>query len=788
MESELPIFGLHQQQDRGTTAQRSMQLAFSPSLRRNRHSRRIFLLASAVLAAIGNGAFAREVAEANLDLNAGTLCFPLQLSADARTFDVCMKLEQVSPVVRFSLTSAVPAPQDLAGIPTYSPQAGLQIPLVRLADGRVFTDVSFAVTLDTSTSTFSFVLDAIRRLDLDHNIAEHSVARLWNEALLNSIRSDLARPTVHARNLFHSSAAMYDAWTAFDTTAEPWLLGKTLNGYTCTFTGMPMVANVEEERAKAISYAAYRVLRHRFANSPGASTGRRIHDDLMRILGFDPAEQSRDYSQGSGAALGNHIGDCIIAYGLLDGSNEANAYAPLAYSTVNPPLSVSGHGNPTMLDPDRWQPLAFEQFVDQSGNVFLGATPTFVTPEWGRVQGFALSQSDLSIYQRDGAQWWVYHDPARPPLLANAMEADDYKWSHQMVAIWASHLDPADNVLWDISPASIGNIPEYPTTLAGQRGFYDVIGGGDTSQGRELNPVTGMPYAAQIVPRGDYTRVLAQYWADGPRSETPPGHWFTIFNTVADHPLLEKQYRGTGPLLSDLEWDVKGYFMMGATMHDVAVTAWGIKGWYDSSRPVSVIRYMAEKGQSSDPTASNYDPEGFELVPGYIETVLAGDPLAGPNMQNVGKIKLYTWRGPTTILDPINEIAGVGWILAEDWWPFQTQTFVTPPFAGYISGHSTFSRAAAEVMTRFTGDEYFPGGMSEFVARKDQFLGTEKGPSVDVILQWATYTDASDQTSLSRIWGGIHPPMDDMPGRHIGTVVGIDAFTKADTYFRGTAP
>ena len=44
----------------------------------------------------------------------------------------------------------------------------------------------------------------------------------------------------------------------------------------------------------------------------------------------------------------------------------------------------------------------------------------------------------------------------------------------------------------------------------------------------------------------------------------------------------------------------------------------------------------------------------------------------------------------------------------------------------------------------------------------------EDGPSVDLTLQWATYRDAADQCSLSRIWGGIHPPADDIPGRLIG--------------------
>ncbi|MFV9552626.1 hypothetical protein ACNG5D_15995, partial [Algibacter sp. PT7-4] len=96
------------------------------------------------------------------------------------------------------------------------------------------------------------------------------------------------------------------------------------------------------------------------------------------------------------------------------------------------------------------------------------------------------------------------------------------------------------------------------------------------------------------------------------------------------------------------------------------------------------------------------------------------------------------------------DTAGVGWILSEDWWPYQRPSFVTPPFAGYVSGHSTYSRAAAEVMTLITGDEYFPGGIGEFQARQNEFLVFEEGPSVDVVLQWATYRDASDQCSLSR--------------------------------------
>lgn len=143
---------------------------------------------------------------------------------------------------------------------------------------------------------------------------------------------------------------------------------------------------------------------------------------------------------------------------------------------------------------------------------------------------------------------------------------------------------------------------------------------------------------------------------------------------------------------------------------------------------------------------------------------------------------------PIEIRNPLWDVAGVGWIRAKSWWPYQRPTFVTPPFAGYVSGHSTFSRAAAEVLTALTGDQFFPGGFGEFVCQKDEFLVFENGPSQTVRLQWATYRDASDQCSLSRIWGGIHPPVDDIPGRLIGEKIGKDAFAFAEKYFEKLPP
>lgn len=617
---------------------------------------------------------------------------------------------------------------------------------------------------------------------------EHSVARKWNEALLEAIRGDFARPTIHARNLFHTSVVLYDAWSAYESTSETFFLGKTVGGFNCPYGGVTIPQDVKAAQEEAMSYAAYRLLSHRFANSPSSEETQDIFDDLMDDLGYDRTVLSANYQVGGPASLGNYLAEQMIAFGLQDGSNEENGYTNLFYEPTNDPLVPTMSGNPEISHPNRWQPLAFDIFIDQGGNVVPGAVPNFLSPEWGRVVPFALKGSDLNVYNRDNNEYLVYHDPGDPPYLIEDTGGDlteEYKWGFALVALWSSHLDPADGIMWDISPGAIGNFSaeNLPNNFPDFRNFYDALNGGDPSTGRALNPVTGEPYAQQMVPRGDYGRVLAEFWADGPDSETPPGHWFTILNYVNDHPLLVKKFKGEGAVLDDLEWDVKIYLTLGGAMHDCAVTAWGIKGYYDYVRPISAIRYMADQGQSTDNTLSNYSPNGIPLEPGLIEIVEAGDPLVGENEEHLGKIKLKAWKGPDFINDPNTDVAGVDWILAENWWPYQRPSFITPPFAGYVSGHSTFSRAAAEVLTLFTGSEYFPGGIGEFVAPQNEFLVFEEGPSVDVTLQWATYRDASDQTSLSRIWGGIHPPADDIPGRHIGIEVGTDAFNLAEQYF-----
>tara|TARA_E500000331_G_scaffold184962_1_gene178059 strand:+ start:1304 stop:5008 length:3705 start_codon:yes stop_codon:yes gene_type:complete len=610
--------------------------------------------------------------------------------------------------------------------------------------------------------------------------ADVSVARRWNEVLLQAIRNDFARPTVHARNLFQTSSAMYDVWSLFDPVSVPWLVGRTRNDVDCVDMTPADVDDVAA-RAEAVSVAAYRLIQHRFSAAPGFSAIRRDSNALAGFLGIDLTGMAQ---ADSGRALGEHIADCYIAYGLTDNANESQGYANTFYEPVNPPLQPEEPGNPDIVDLSRWQPLTLSTAIDQAGNV-VDDTPSFLGAEWGIVTPFALSPADLTIYNAGGDEFWVYHDPVPPPL-ADGSEADLYRWAFSLVAVWGAHLDPADGVMIDISPASVGNIASYPATYADYDQFYDLFDGGDPSPGHVTNPVTGGPYSPQIVPRGDYGRVLAEFWADGPESETPPGHWFVIANTVNEHPLMERRFEGMGAPLDRLDWDILTYFMLGGAMHDSAIAAWGIKGYYDYIRPVSALRALADLGQSSDDTAASYHEEGIPLIDDYIELVAEGDPLAGEDNEHVGKIKFYSWRGPDYIGED-GEPAGVGWILAEHWWPYQRPSFVTPPFAGFVSGHSTYSRAAAEVLTALTGDPFFPGGMSGFEAPQDEFLVFERGPSMDITLQWATYRDAADQCSLSRIWGGIHPPVDDIPGRVIGEQVGTAAYARAVSYIDGTA-
>ena len=588
----------------------------------------------------------------------------------------------------------------------------------------------------------SYALEDCERGDLQG----HSVARVWDEALLSAIRRDTPAPTVHARNLFHTSAAMWDAWAAYDPVAEGYFVDEKLDS-----------DDVQDAREAAISYAAYRILLHRYSLASGLQE---TFDELTSTMGS--LCYRIDYTQDEGdspAALGNRIAAAVIAHGRNDGAHEALRYADPVYTSANPPLVVEQPGT-EMRDPSRWQPLALARLVAQNGLPIPGRVQTYIGPHWGHVAGFALPR----------AQEGLPLDPGPVPELGDPASDADFKATAVEVIRYSSRLDPDDGVTVDIGPGAIGG-----NTL-----------GTNDGDGYDVNPVSGRAYAPNVVRHGDFGRVLAEYWADGPKSETPPGHWNTIANDVSDSPGFERRIGGRGREVDRLEWDVKLYFALNGAVHDAAVAAWGAKRYYDSTRPISMIRYLGGKGQSSDPGSPAYDPDGLPLVPGLVEVVTRASSAPGERhaelADHVGEVAIHAWAGPPA--EPGAAGSGVDWILAVNWVPYQLPTFVTPAFPGYVSGHSTFSRAAAELLTGFTGTSSFPGGLHEWRVPAGA-LGIEDGPSEDVVLQWATYFDAADAAGISRLYMGIHVSPDDFGGRGIGSQCGKAAWRLAQRHFRG---
>lgn len=792
-----------------------------------------------------------------------------------------------------------------------------------------------------------------------------SIARQWNEENLFAIRRSTPRPPVHARNLLHVDAAMYDAWTTYD-----------LNGHGVFFTEKNVAGDVVAARREAISFAAYRVLKARYVAGNGPNIGliQADFDALFAALGYDKNNTSTVGT--TPAAIGNRIAAAILAAGLTDGSNEQNNYAPNnGYAPVNASMPFKIPGT-VMANPNHWQPLAFDFLVLQNGEIIGQAVQTVVCPHWNNVRPFGMNNYDRNPSNN------LYYDQGGSPLIGTPAMLDEAVAMIQHSA----DLDTDNGVMQDTSPAVWSNSP---------LGSYAQPGYG-------VNPVTARPYDPNVVNFGDYARVNAEFWADGADSETPPGHWHVISNMIADNPSFEHKLYGAGPSLERLEWDVKMYLTVGGAVHDAAVTSWGMKGVYDTVRPISFIRYMGQSGQCTDPKAPNFNSNGLPLVAGLIKQVQAADVVPGGEFEDlaqliydpftgnptgvdthVGDVVVKSWlggfsagtttgiqptgpipgqiyrsdtgwhigswnlgvsdtpgslnpgltipnsielsevrnaqRGPdtdeyveisgparaslngiwfivigdevqtgvpdsqgrvqvaidlsgysinrngtfligrstlslakpdlvnllnlkeignttyalvtnftgylgedldygddgaiditpwsgvidkiglrrntdakgiylgTSTLGPVNsqtQTYGVGWELATFWMTYQASNFVTPPFPGYTSGHSTFSRSSAEALTGLTGTQYFPGGLQTYTIPAG-WLKFENGPDSDVVLNWVRYADLADQAGESRIWGGIHPPADDIPGRITGNKIGDRVMERIKALLQG---
>jgi hypothetical protein len=575
---------------------------------------------------------------------------------------------------------------------------------------------------------------------------DRSIARRWDEQALAAIRKDLPRPTVHARNLFHLSAAMWDAWAAYDATAEGVFVRERQHA-----------PDVEVARKTAISYAAFDILKHRYEPAVGGAVTVACLRAVMQDLGYDSADQ---HDQGDDPiALGNRIAKQVITRTADDGSNEAHNYAdPSSYTSPNAALVFDNPGT-TLVDPNVWQPINLSVAATQNGIVLASGVQGYIGAQWGDVTPFAMKRASESP---------IWHHVPQTPRVDNPLMR---RWLTEVIDKAAAG-DPANSSTIDISPAAYG---------------HNSLGAND-GKGWSVNPVTGKPYEPKVVLRADFARVMAEFWADGPDSETPPGHWNVIANSVADTPDFPRKLFGKGAPQDPLSWDVHVYLALNGAVHDAAIAAWGSKRLSLSSRPIVWIRWMGAKGQSSDPKGPSYDPEGLPLVPGLIEVITKESSAPGQRHARlafyVGQVAVRGWLGEPG--DRATQDSGTDWVRAIDWIPYQRRTFVTPAFPGYISGHSTFSRAGAEALTALTGSPYFPGGYAEFVARPSSFLTFEKGPIGEVRLEWAAYADASDEAGQSRIWGGIHIEPDDFVGRKMGYRIGKDAAALATRYFNGT--
>jgi PAP2 superfamily len=220
----------------------------------------------------------------------------------------------------------------------------------------------------------------------------------------------------------------------------------------------------------------------------------------------------------------------------------------------------------------------------------------------------------------------------------------------------------------------------------------------------------------------DKQKMIAEYWSDGPNSVQPPGHWALFAQFVS-----ERDHH-------TLDDDVKMFFALSNAMFDASIAAWDAKREYDSVRPVTAIPLLF-----------------------HSKTI-------------------RSWGGPGkgTV-----EMDGSQWI------PYQAVTFPTPPFPDYVSGHSTYSAAAAKILELWTGSDRF--GNSITLAAGSSKIEPGITPSHPVTLKWETFTDAANEAGSSRRYGGLHFRAADLAGRLLGRVVALQAWSKSQSYINGSA-
>jgi len=226
----------------------------------------------------------------------------------------------------------------------------------------------------------------------------------------------------------------------------------------------------------------------------------------------------------------------------------------------------------------------------------------------------------------------------------------------------------------------------------------------------------------------DTQKVIAEFWAGGPFTVSPPGMFLWMWRTFSKAYGVFSKYGMDKLVYSGLD--------LATHLFETGRVVWGLKKEHMQARPIQEIRRLY-RGQ----TLKKYDG---------------------------------------------TDIDGMNWV------PYQETNFVTPPFSDFPSGHSAFSRSFANVMNDWFGisiPETMPIDMTDlyllspvfdvpqltefgtfvFPALKSQIqIGVI--PAVPIQLSFSSWNDMAEQAGISRKYGGIHAA-----SAHTGSVLAADS-------------
>ena len=204
----------------------------------------------------------------------------------------------------------------------------------------------------------------------------------------------------------------------------------------------------------------------------------------------------------------------------------------------------------------------------------------------------------------------------------------------------------------------------------------------------------------------DKTKSIAEYWADGPATVTPPGHW----NLFAQ--LISKRDNHT------IDDDAKMFFALGNALFDAGIAVWNSKRVYDSERPITAIRFLF-KGKNIRAWAGAN--QGTKVIKGetwnsYIGTPAFAEYVSGHSTFSASSAEiLKSFTGSDHFDDSATVALGTSVIEAGN-----------TPKKDVILSWKTFSQAADEAgLSRRLGGIHFKDG--DFQARK---LGRKIGALV----------------------------------------------------------